>query len=420
MRPIRRPFRSAALSAALLASGLPVSGLAADNFSYTLTITPAAAGAPFTETRGFGNVQDFINSFDQGALESKFASYSVNDGVSFVASFRGIPTNVFFNPNSTAVSFVVPSLGINKTFSAANRDGSLDQLEDFLKKNGEGILSRIMKEAAKASPNDPVAGNPTSLMGTMVGSNFDNTFASQGSQIIGGPPQAQAGDQTNNFGLSLRFGSFKVNDVNTRTTTLPLSYTWRIDSDPRKQVVLAMPITYGTTEGARIGSLSPSISVSLPVNDKWTLTPTVGYGVTGSIDLASVAQIVSGSLMSMVTIPMDDWYLSVGNMVGHYKTLKVQSGEFSADPGIANTVFRNGFMVSQPVNFLGGDKLIEYSWVDTRYAGSALYMKWYDEVGITLGTARGATGLASYIRAGVSYLYSAGSKGYSLKFGYWF
>jgi hypothetical protein len=401
------------LGAAIFCHAAVAPCTAGDNFSYTATVNSTSV------YQGFSTVENFLKGFDQASIAALFAGYTTADAASFSASFRGIPVNVAFPVGgSTLLTFAVPSLGISQSFTGATRDDSQAQLEDFLKKNGSNILGALMKEAARLSPNDPVAGNPGSLMATMVGTNFDSTFTAQGSQIVSGPPLP--GDQSNQIGLSLRFGSYKMNDVRSSSTTIPLSYTWRFDSDPRKQVVLNMPFTYASSQGAKMGHFAPSLSFRMPVTERWSLTPTLGYGLAGSLDLGSVAQIVNGSIMSMFTLPVGSWGISVGNMAGYYKTVKVSAGDFSADPGITNMVYRNGILVSQPVSFFGGDKLIEYSLVDTRYAGTALFMKWYGEAGITIGTARGRDGLRSYLRAGVSYLWSSGSNGFAMKFGYWF
>ncbi len=411
----RRVGRPAAMAALACALGAAPAAFAADNFGYSLSVNGGAA-----VSQGFQTAEDFLNGFDRAAIERLVSTYNeATDSAAFTASFRGIPVNLAFpTVGSTLLTFNVPTLGISQSFTGATRDASQQLLEDFLKTNGQDILSRILKEAAKVSPNDPIAGNPASMMGGMVANGYDASFTSQASQIISGVPQP--GDRSNQLGLGLRFGSYKTGDVNTQTTTIPLSYTVRFDGDPRKQIVINLPFTYGTTEGAKLMNFAPSVSLRLPMNDRWTLTPTVSYGVTGSVDLASVAQMASVAVTSVYTIPVGDWAVSIGNMIGHYKTLKISIGDFSSDPDIANTVYRNGVLVSQPVTFLGGDKILEYSWVDTRYTGTALYMKWYDEIGLTLGTARGRDGLKSYFRAGVSYLYSAGSNGYALKFGYWF
>ncbi|MCA3132511.1 MAG: hypothetical protein ACK5YW_15725 [Betaproteobacteria bacterium] len=411
-RRTQRPLATKAGAAAFLMAAAAACW-AGDNFSYTATVNSNSV------YKGFAKVDDFLKGFDQAAIESLFAGYTTADAASFSASFRGIPVNVAFpTGGSSLLTFAVPSLGISESFTGATRDESQSQLEDYLKKNGSNILGRLMKEAARVSPNDPVAGNPGSLMGTMVATSFDSAFTAQGSQIVSGPPLP--GDQSNQLGIGLRFGSYRMNDVRSSTSTIPLSYTWRFDSDPRKQVVLNMPFTIGSSQGAKMGNFAPSLSFRMPVTNRWSLTPTVGYGAAGSLDLGSVAQIVNGSLMSVYTFPVGNWSVSVGNMAGYYKTVKVSAGDFAADPGLSNMVYRNGIMIAQPVNLFGGDKIIEYSIVDTRYAGSALFMKWYDEAGITIGTARGRDGLRSYLRAGVSYLWSAGSSGFSMKFGYWF
>jgi hypothetical protein len=129
---------------------------------------------------------------------------------------------------------------------------------------------------------------------------------------------------------------------------------------------------------------------------------------------------VSGSLTSSYVINRDGYDIAIGNMVGYYQTLKAQAGDFSYDPGIKNTIFRNGVMLSQPINAFGKGMSIEYSLIDTRFTGDALYTDGYDEIGITLGTNKSANSARSYLRAGVSYLTSSTAKGFTANLGYWF
>ena len=63
---------------------------------------------------------------------------------------------------------------------------------------------------------------------------------------------------------------------------------------------------------------------------------------------------------------------------------------------------------------------IEYSFVNTHYTGTALYLKNYSEVGVTLGTNRRADSVRSYMQAGLAATLSSRTKGLQASFGYWF
>jgi hypothetical protein len=77
-------------------------------------------------------------------------------------------------------------------------------------------------------------------------------------------------------------------------------------------------------------------------------------------------------------------------------------------------------MLSQPINAFGQGMSIEYSLIDTRFTGDALYIDGYDEIGVTLGTNKSANSSRSYLRAGLTYRFSDKAKGLTANVGYWF
>jgi hypothetical protein len=82
-------------------------------------------------------------------------------------------------------------------------------------------------------------------------------------------------------------------------------------------------------------------------------------------------------------------------------------------------VYRNGVMVSRPVTVGNQPMSVEVSFVNTQFTGSALYNKWTNELGLTVGTRRGSD-LPSYLRAGITLLKGQRSSGVSFNVGYWF
>ena len=128
----------------------------------------------------------------------------------------------------------------------------------------------------------------------------------------------------------------------------------------------------------------------------------------------------SVSLTSYLAFDSGWGSVAMGNMVGSYKALKTNVGDYSFDPQIRNTVLRNGFMLSLPTPIGGKRMSTEFSAIDTRYSGSELYMKSYQEYGVALTTARSAVSSRSFLRTGINFLQSSQSKGATINFGYWF
>jgi hypothetical protein len=212
-----------------------------------------------------------------------------------------------------------------------------------------------------------------------------------------------------------------VGGVNTQTTTLPLSYTVRNDLDPRKQFMFYAPLSSADTAGAKTYGANIGGAFRFPITDDWALTPAFGYGVTGSEDLGSGASMMAASITSQYSIKMDGYDLAIGNMVGIYQSTKLNAGDYSIDPHINNTVYRNGILASFPLTSFGQKLALEASYIITNYTGSALYSNMYQEFGLTVGTNKSANAARTYVRAGATYLTGEnGITGYKLNFGYWF
>jgi hypothetical protein len=129
---------------------------------------------------------------------------------------------------------------------------------------------------------------------------------------------------------------------------------------------------------------------------------------------------VSGSLTSSFLVRMKNFDVILGNMAGHYTTVPTISGNFIYNPGIANTVVRNGLMLSHPVSLVGRTMSLEYSVIDTHLFGDKLYINHFNEIGVSIGTNRSAGSVRDHLRARLNGLFSSKSSGFSVTFGYWF
>lgn len=397
-----------------LALVLPVH--AADLYRFQVTVNGQ------TTRFGFQTTQETVDAFSNNELSHYVPGYTGAESVDIALDYRGLQIQSTFpnafggSANYTELRFTIPSLGIDQRFTGTDRDNSADRLLDYLKSSD--LLGLINRRLVAVSPFDPIAGNPNSMMSQMVANDFAAGMMDPG----GRGAAAQGGKEAspNLIGLGLRLGQFRQADVDSKSVTLPLSYTIRSDIDPRRQLVINLPVSRTEVQGAASYYTGLGLAYRLPMNDNWTLTPSGNYAVTGSKDLGSMAQMASFSLTSTYVFELPGMDLTIGNMAGYYKTLKLSYDDYSYDPGIANTVLRNGIMLSSPLTLFGKAMSIEYSAIDTRFTGSELYMRNYQELGVTLGTNRSASSARSFLRAGASYLFSSKSKGFTVNVGYWF
>jgi len=367
----------------------------------------------------FTNVDDTFGSLSDARLRLINPAYTGVEVAIGNIDYRGLAMTATYPAASSPLLLLsVPALGINETFLGATRNESQRQLVDFLKKNGNGILGRIGKEQAAKSPVDPIAGNPNSLMSQLVMQDFMNSFTDFATNIKA--PSTVSGPATSLIGIGSRFGQYQQGGATSKALTIPLSYTFRNDLDPRRQLSFNLPITLGDVEGSKSYYAALRSSYRFPMNDNWALTPAVNYALAGSADLGALASVASLSLTSSYLFRGERFNLAIGNMLGYYTTMKASSGEYSYDPDISNTVLRNGLMFSNPVSVGGRKMSVEYSLVDTRFFGDELFVDHYNEVGISLGTNKSAASARSYLRAGVSYLHAEKSQGFAVNLGYWF
>ncbi|GAB3356798.1 MULTISPECIES: hypothetical protein [Giesbergeria] len=387
---------------------------------YTLNINDSTVGRCASVNES--TAQGFIDALKTTRLTGLFPGANSNtDGISAQASFNSLLVNLHFQPSSPQLSFVIPELGINEAFNGRTRDESLDKLEDYLKNNN--VIGRIMNYQAKHSPFSPITGQG-GLIPTTVASDFGSSFLDVATNVAAPAALAKEASQDGKAGnllqVGLNYGSGKINSTNTKFLSIPLSYTFRNDIDPRRQLVLQLPITYSDIGGAKSIQAGFGLAYRIPMSDRWTLTPGIKYSFVGSEDLATVAGLYSATIGSAYIIPMTGFDIAIGNMLGIYKTGKFSSGDYAFNPDITTTGMRNGIMLLQPVTIKGSKMSLEYSFIDTRYFGDKPFADNSQEIGITLGTNKSAFSARSFVRAGLGYAHSKSGNTWKMNFGYWF
>lgn len=389
---------------------------AASPFSAAVTIDlPPPVNATYANSDGlFGAM--FFNS-----LQSVNHTYSGVEEVTVAGDYRGVAINYFsphFNP--TEIHLTIPSMGIDTAFTGGTREETAQTLFDYLKSGT--LLSDLSQALAKSSPTDPIAGNPNSMMSTMMASDYDQSFTNDFSNIAStettGATMASA-DRLTQIGIGLEIGKMTQGGTDVSNMTIPLSYSIRNDLDPRRQLLLRMPISIVDVDGAKAYNVGFGASYRFPMSQRWTLVPSINYGLTASKDLGSTAQIASAGLTSTYYWRKPGYDVGIGNMLGFVTTMPFSYGGYNYDPNINNTVLRNGVMWSMPTVISGRKLHFETSVVDTRFFGTDLYADNYQEVRFSLGTSRSSKA-TSVFRAGLALVHMKSDNGFKLELGYWF
>ena len=371
-----------------------------------------------SESASFQSIEDLIDAVDNAGVRRINLAYTNESAASLQLNVRGLPATITYPANGTTLTLNIPSLNVTeKTFTGATRDDSQEAFETYLEKNGDGLLTKMLTYMVQNTPIDPVAGNPTSLMNQMG----DASFA-MGSSVMGGSPKNKEDRSPGNaVGLGFRFGHYAMDDFSQDLYSLPIHYTYTLD-DPRKQIIVDFPIALVETEGSQSFNTSLGLGFRFPVHDDWILTPAVRAGAVGSIDMGSAAVLYSGTLTSNYDLYFKDLKVSVGNMATYVQSAPLDTGDFSIDYDLTNTMTKNGVGVEGPLGFGMLGKLTSYK-VDvahTAFFGDALYIDNYTDVALSFGTRSTASSLSN-MRLGVTYTHGNNDfSGVRMNFGYTF
>ena len=276
------------------------------------------------------------------------------------------------------------------------------------------------------TPNDPIAGNPSSLMdnfvrldfsavlvdlplGTPVGGGMGNVVESEqtpnddggmeeepssvssasleiteSDQESGEKSLSEVEERENKIGIGLGFGSYDQGGSKVSTTTIPISYSWNFEGERKPSLTLRLPVSQIDVDGNSGFAAGFGLNYRQFVTSNWQLSPSLNYGVTASEALGSGGALASYSILSIY-----DWVGSwgavrIGNQAGQYLSVPLSVGETTFDAGIESIVLRNGIILQFPTGFIRDGATFAPYFLDTRYFGTELYIMQYYEMGFTL------------------------------------
>ena len=365
-------------------------------------------------TRGFSNVKRFLDELSEMALMELIPGYTPSASARMVLDVRGLPALAEYPADSTALQFAVPSLGIDLSFAGATRDESRELFVDFLKGEGESILTRLLQGLVSETAVDPVAGNPNSLMAQMAQRDFAVSSAD--------------GLDRKMLGIGLMAGRSEASGFHTNMFTLPINYVVTLP-DPRFLFIVDAPLRYVNVEGGEVFDGSLGLGLRIPLFERpeapalrWSVTPVVRAGVVESFDLGSLQAAYSASATSKLEHARGDLLFTLNNMLGYYKTGTVARG-WSGDYDLTNQIFRNGLKVEGSLGYqlFQEPATWEIQYVNTQIAGDDWFIDNYNEIAATVGTRRRDDRENWQIfRVGAKYTFADEYDGFQLVLGYRF
>jgi hypothetical protein len=382
---------------ALFCHLLPARVSAADLFDVGIDVTGFAPLKIAT-----ANIADMGDYFKDSEIAKRVPGYTGTEPVAVTVAYPGLHLEYrYAQANSTQLTLKIPEFGIDKTFTGATRTDSRHLAMAYLKAGGyqtklaELLISKATALTAATTATDPVAGNPQSLLASMVRNDFEQQFMGRVD------PREIAG---NGFGVGYRYGTMMEGARKGNVHALTPYHRWKMSPRVGEELTLSVPLAVTRLNATDAYQVGAALAYRLPVLSYWTVSASGSAAVVGSAELVRLSKYGGISMASDLHWDLaGGWRVAIGNMVGNYRTFEIRG----VNPELHNTVFSNALVASRPLEILGDPVRIDYSLVETRYSGSSLHVPRSWEVGVA----------ATQLRAGqqwriaASFLSAAGSGG---------
>ncbi|MEY4768305.1 MAG: hypothetical protein RL637_944 [Pseudomonadota bacterium] len=313
---------------------------------------------------------------------------------------------------NTNLKAYIDSKGENGFLRALNA-GEIALVNGYLKLAGLPLINLFDKvvqitnfvndeNQARNNPTAAVAGNPASLMGTMVDSAFD--IAAPADTTVPVKNAVAAGDtaMTPTFSVGARYGHYSLAGRSADTVTVPLTAGMKLS--PKSQLIFTVPLTYARMNGSDQYQIGGGVAYKYNARDNWVLMPAISYAyrdagsnnfvynsdtgnITGSPRIAG--HMVSGTLTSKYTWSVNNadpksFRVSITNMMGYFQSMNLNTNidgrSYKTSGDVANYVLKNGIAFGKSMDKFN----VAAFFYDTQFFGSRLYFDQYDEVGLAV------------------------------------
>lgn len=391
----------------------PTAALPRSNVLVAQVATPSGRSEPYEirrSTHSMREIEPFISRLSSRTLRASVAGYAAGTPLRAELDYRGIRILVSSPANSTAMRLQVPDAGIDRTVAERSRDLSLLGIGRYVAADDSHLVQKLMRAVVGHTTDDPVAGNPASLLGRMLAMDFRagaESFAS-----VGEMARLSLGDWGSASVIGWhQFGGSAA--VNTLAVPLTLGHRFAERWELYAEVVPAVQQVDGRPVYSSM--LGTGFNYTLLDSDglRWRAGASARGGVAGSSQAETVGGLLGGAVTSEVSYQVRPGLtLSGASTIAHYGALPIAYGPYSAKYDVSSTGFRNGVSVSQAIApIFGLDASLTASVIDSRFTGTPLAVNAWQEYGalIALGRERPA-------RIGVSYLHGErGVQGISLR-----
>ncbi|MET0370292.1 MAG: hypothetical protein ABW039_02835 [Sphingobium sp.] len=282
-------------------------------------------------------------------------------------------------------------------FDAASPSDAERQYRDFLSANsttgawqygGEAfsssqLLARIQSCSVATSNSNPLIGSPEGLQFQMVEAALDS-----GMQMIDSDmgPRREVEDEP--WGVGARIGVVDRGGVTGTQFDAKINRVFRVFEGGRSLLSIDVPISYLNIKGADQFRAAASVALRMPVSSIWGIEPRISYGMVTAQQAGLKGQMVTGTVTSLLFLNnlLGRGAITIGNMVGYSKAVRVELYGQKIDSGQGNVVLRNALAYELPIKRRASRQMsLRGSYSMTNFLGADIYANTYHEISTSLG-----------------------------------
>ncbi len=377
-----------------------------------------SAPGPGLSSTEFNTIEEAISALGTDTYKTIRSSYTETAGATFTFTAPSETLTLRYLKDKTGVALRDDTGALISRFNGGTRSESEALLAAFLRER-YATDPDALKLTVANTPEDPVAGNPASLMARMADASFTSGTDVGPSPLTGGS-RARGTASYNHLGISLQTGRYSGPGFSANVTSLPLSFAMPLN-DPRWAIKIHAPLGFSTINGQDYVSGSVGVGLRMPVTDNWTLTPELRVGALRDSSRGLTTRLANASIISNYRMDLRNGYgLVFGNALTYSKSL----GSGNSGYDLANTINKNGVEFSGPFqrSLYGLPTNWQLSLVHTKVAGSPTYIDEWTDVSLSLGTIGSKNGVTwDSVRIGLTYTHAnRGVRGLNINFGYEF
>jgi hypothetical protein len=353
------------------------------------------------ETHAIGNVFGIFGA--DSLAELLGPDYTDDSLVVSRIDLRGVGLVLGFPANSRDLVISLPQLDSSVTWSndRISRDRKIDLIEAWLEgkfelpTSGDGSMTPLLRAFIKYSSVDPVAGNPNSLQTKMV--EADLFLAESGSFVDIDPATGEFEVVDNWLRVEADFSYFDAAGIRGESYDIGVGYGLNL---PNRKMALLFDLPLVLTRSGSGGlsyMISGALGLQYRVKPWWNVTPVFRMGFSGSFDLAALAVLYSGSVVSTMQWKLKGFDVAMGNLIGVESNIdRVKYFGMPVEYDLLMGIFENGLTVGRPMRTRFFDK--ELSWQGfyrlSSFVGNELFLANQHAVGLRYSTGDVARGLA--------------------------